>query len=241
MKKSIKLSTVLILSCFIATCVPPAVAVKQTVYTPKFTYSPSSSGEKIDVTIGLVSPQFTRPFEMNDVMRNYVSGIKSGFDELLSAKGFNITGPFDSVDIMTYPEKKGADLILYPEVDAYMSKKVERTGSRDDGNPWSGSRIVMLCDITLSVTGNISFIVKEPLSGEKMWIKRLEVTEPSQTFHLEGESCEGDSSVELKNAMAKMTESTFTAVMQALDKYVNGEEFVMLKKQAAELREKKAY
>ena len=29
--------------------------------------------------------------------------------------------------------------------------------------------------------------------------------------------------------------------MSALDKYVSGEEFQMLKKQAAELREKKAY
>jgi hypothetical protein len=38
-----------------------------------------------------------------------------------------------------------------------------------------------------------------------------------------------------------MLEGAFSTVMTAVDKYVSGEEFKVLKKQASELREKKAY
>ena len=44
-----------------------------------------------------------------------------------------------------------------------------------------------------------------------------------------------------QNAKARLYQIAFQKVMSALDKYVSGEEFQMLKKQAAELREKKAY
>lgn len=238
----------------------PPPKPEEPAYTPRYTYPVQSSGEKIDVTVGLIAPQYgekakaaatpvfpgmpalPNPWEDN-LGQNFRSGLRSGFNELLAAKGFNVTGPFDSLENMTFPEKKGADFILYPELDVTLSQTFDNKQTRQEGNSWSGYTSVSTCDLVLSMGGDISIVAKEPLSGEKMWIKRVEMSDAGQTFHIEGDACSGlgDLPREAQNAKGRLYQSAFEQVMSALDRYVSGEEFQMLKAQAAELREKKAY
>src|SRR6266516_2448027 len=95
-----------------------------TAYEPRFTYPTTPASKKIDVTVGIVAPQFVgdgleyqKSNREDHTVRDMLRGMRSGFNELLLAKGFNASGPFDSLDSMTFPEKKGADFVLYPEFD----------------------------------------------------------------------------------------------------------------------------
>ena len=270
MKKSVcsaGLATLAVVLCSCGAAPPPPPETPP--YVPSYAFSATGSGGKIDVTVGLVAPQFgdqTKgavysmgkvPIESpgvsmqtnawdDDLAKNFVSGLRTTFNELLSAKGFNVTGPFDSVDNMTFPEKKGADFVLYPEVDVALSQTVTLKGVVQDGNEFTGYDSKNDCELTLSIGGNVLIVVKEPLSGEKMWMKRVEIVGgQSQTIAYKTASadvaCTAALSREGQNAKAKLLEDAFKAVMTALDKYVTGEEFQMLKTQATELREKKAY
>ena len=207
-------------------------------YAPTYSYKTPPAAQKIDVTVGLVAPQFTadgsgirRRTQTDDTEKRFVSALRTSFDELLVAKGFNITGPFDSVDNMTYPEKKTADFVIFPELDLSASLVT---------NTLPGSYV---CQWTVNLGGNVSLVAKEPLSGEKMWIKRVDVPNVSKNFQgpeSEWGNCEiRPVPQKATNELLKGYEAIYAVTMQALDRYVSGEEFQVLKKQSQELRAKK--
>jgi hypothetical protein len=76
-----------------------------------------------------------------------------------------------------------------------------------------------------------------------MWIKRMDVTHDKETVQGQrGAVCVGgDMTPEVRNGWAKAHEIVYQTSLKALDNYVNGEEFQMLKRQSLELRAKKAY
>jgi hypothetical protein len=232
---------------------PPTVAP----YNPNFHYSAESGGGKLDVTIGVVAPQFSGGSQLGAQQRKsdplfkaLQSSMSATFNELLIAKGFTTKGPFVSLSDMTFPEKKGSDLLLYPEFDfqinlhesnAHLAE--QSAGDQFIATLAGNHQRVPECDITLSVTGNVLFVAQEPLSGERMWVKRLDVSSEGQTFHnVQGSLCaKQPPTQDIKNAWNKAHEIVYQTSMKALDSYVNGEEFQLLKKQSLELRAKKAY
>ena len=250
-----KLATLAALALALAACatVPPAPAA----YSPKFHYPTAASGSKIDVTVAIVAPQFVgdgldyaRTNRDDGTVREMIGGMRSGFNELLLAKGFNVSGPFDALDGMTFPEKKGADFVLYPEFDvsrgwAIGAKRprakstalailasVTKTKSAED----------VECDFTIQPRGTVSFVALEPLSKEKMWVKRMEVEVPAESFVAYREGCDAPvMTAEMHNAWAKAHEAMFTSIMTNIDRYVSAEEFQILKKQSQELRARKVY
>lgn len=268
-----------------AACSPPAqqkaaeapVAPAPTAYEPNFKYAANAVGKKLDVTVGVINPVFSddaqlnhRAYADNGVVKEMVSALGATFNEILIAKGFNTKGPFVSLNDMTFPEKKGSDLLLYPLFDYQIELKpgnaktvpigpapapssegssffggLIKSGEPEKKQPPAPVPTKTTCDVTLSVIGNVQFIAQEPLSGERMWIKRLDVSAASQTFSgQEGTICEGKNDawpIEIKNAWAKAHELVYQSSMKAFDNYVNGEEFQMYKQQSQELRDKKKY
>jgi hypothetical protein len=96
------------------------------------------------------------------------------------------------------------------------------------------------CTVRVTASGNISIVAKEPLSGEKMWVKRIEVSLSATEVPTEGRDCLQPSASHFQE-WKKAHVDLFEKVMKSLDSYVNGEEFQNLKKQSAELRAKKVY
>jgi hypothetical protein len=228
-----------------------------TAYEPKFRYPTTPPTSKIDVTVGIVAPQFTgdgldyvKSNRDDAVVREMLSGMRSGFNELLVAKGFNVSGPFDSLDAMTFPEKKGADFIIYPEFDVGRGYAI--SAKRPRAKPTALALLATVtktkdvedveCDYTVQPRGTVSFVALEPLSREKMWVKRMDVEVPPETFVAYREGCEGSAMTgDIRNAWAKAHEAMFTSVMTNIDRYVSAEEFQVLKRQSQELRQKKVY
>src|SRR6266478_88851 len=180
---------------------PPKPTVAS--YEPNFAYKTNPSGKKLDVTVGIIQPQFSanaalyhQNYRENEIHKAMLSSMGATFNEVLLAKGFNTKGPFVALNDMTFPEKKGSDLLLYPEFDFQIQLAVENPRNiqpaKGEGGGHSGNGIAGLvnlmagpggdplerqtCDAVLTVTGNLLFVAQEPLSGERMWIKRLDVT-----------------------------------------------------------------
>jgi len=268
--RSLPLASALVATTFFAgACAAPPRKPDVPPYNADFSYRTPASGRKLDVTIGIISPQWTASgtlFRENhkgdDVLKNMLSSMSASFNEILLAKGFNTKGPFLALNDMTFPEKKGSDLLLYPEFDFQIEMKIEnaRNLAQPEARRSGGSGVAVLtslinsgggdplerqsCDAVITVNGNIVFVAQEPLSGERMWIKRLDVSKGSERFaDQHGALCSDVHKLnqEMKNAWAKAHEIVYQNSMKALDNYVNGEEFQLLKRQSLELRARKAY
>jgi len=249
----------------VAEAVPPP-------YQANFGYAVPNSGRKIEVTVGIVAPQFSgdgvewwKSRKTDDVTKAMVRGLRTSFTELFTAKGFNTAGPFDSVDDMTFPEKKGSDFVLYPDFDVDVNmvasggvapaKPVEAKPKAEGASFSLGDMLggggkgapaaagPTKCTATLKMSGTVLLIVKEPLSGEKMWAKKIDVSEPIKNLEFTGYQCnvENGQIRGASDAWAKANEDMYQNVMKELDRYVNAEEFQDLKKQSLDLRAKKVY
>jgi hypothetical protein len=237
-------------------CATTAPVASVAPYAPNYGYRAQGSGEKLDVTVGIVNPQlsarsalYMKKFEKTPTIQNLVSSVSATFNELMIAKGFNTKGPFASLNDMTFPDKKGSDLLLYPEFDFEVELAIKNLhtvpptfGSTLLAGLAGAQQDVRACDITVSVGGNMVLIAQEPLSGERMWVKRLDVTQPTQVVgDQQGAICQGRFTEGILNVWRKAHETVFQTSMTAFDNYVNGEEFQMLKKQSLELRARKTY
>lgn len=221
---------------------------KVAAYQPSFTYAARASESKVDVTIGLVNPQFTgdgvsywQQNQNDEVVRNMVRALKASFNSLLVTKGFSVAGPFDSINDMTFPEKRGSDVVLYAELDVNGGYHVTNV-RKDVDYGVLGATEVVRCDVRIAPSGSVQLIANEPMTGEKVWVKRIDVTQPPINLGGTGQVCAGKAvTQEIRNAWGQAHEALYKMVMGALDRYVTADEFVVLKQQAADLKSRKGY
>ena len=112
----------------------------------------------------------------------------------------------------------------------------------------------------MNITGWISFIMQEPLSGEKMWIKKLEldpvkvegveIYEANAQYRADG--CGGQALVGYNptakklyigqtEAMASALKKMYPVILSQFEKYLDSEEMVQLKAKGQEIRALKVY
>lgn len=234
-------------------------------YTPKYVYqSGTPVQQKQDVAIAIVNPILKGMVAGGDGI-DMLKALPSALTDLITAKGMTYRGPFEQLDTMTFPDKKGSDLALYPEIE--LEAMWESSNFHAENRGFINGSTVGVCDVKLSSKGRVSFVVIEPLSKETLWRKTVnvdaqEVMVPNQTGQVcqmqiqkgrtppegipltsqalsngSGPKLDG----ELGNTYRKMLEATFSSVMKGIDTYINTEEFAALKHQSQELREKKVY
>jgi hypothetical protein len=230
---------------------PPAVPA----YTPQFTYSyPPGEAPASDVTIAIVRPidadasavptpgtTLAAPSKKRaQVEADFKSGIVAQLQELFHKKGFRQTGPFDDLNSMTFPDKKGSDLTLTTQVGLRVAIPEEH-GKIDQGfgDQLVGTSVAFVeSQGPCSATGYISFVMLEPLSGEKIWIKKVDM--PPTQVDCSGKGPLGDFNV-IDNGYAQLLERAFQLTMKKAWDYLAPEEVTLLKKQSQELRAKKVY
>jgi len=210
-----------------------------------FDYRPVSEAQPsaAEVTFAVVGASFPRTI---DLFRRFGENMKADFFEMLSARGYGVRGPFGSYDEVTFPDKKGSDLLLEPEV---------HLDGDDSGMEWTQSFGVALLGGTafkgkgtLVIQGRVNLVVSESLSHERMWTKSVEITPitvsvaatdlyaspiPVQLL-LEKEAA-------IYRDVAQALEVQYKAVLERSYQYLDPEEMRLVKKQAAEIRAKKVY
>jgi hypothetical protein len=242
-------------------CAAAPVKQHEPAYEPRFAYDVPPSTQKIDVTVGVIAPNFVGDgivYNTNNredaTVRGMVRGVRASFASLLIAKGFNVTGPFDAIDDMTFPDKKGSDFVVYPELDLDGGFAVLSRGTKPKPISLAGltagllssnkpGEVIRLCTYSIAPRGTINIVAREPLSKEKMWVKKVDISGAPFHFDTEGDGCSDGHEwpQEVRNAWARSHEDMFNTLMKSLNAQVNAQEFQNLKRQSLELREKKVY
>jgi hypothetical protein len=149
---------------------------------PKFDYAVQRTAGvgSSDITIALVNPVYVdkdaayslSPFnEMAKSMGN-------DFEELLTAKGFKIRGPFAGMGSMLFTDKKNSDFILTIDIDFNIQGTSTPTSHKkvDWGAAISG---VSAATFTYSFAGKgsmggtLNITAMSPSFGEKLWKKSI--------------------------------------------------------------------
>jgi len=160
-----------------------------------------------------------------------------------------VTGPFESLDMMTYPDKKNADLSLTPEI--FINPQ-----SRDTSQ-WADVGSYFKKPVEVKVDAWVVLMLREPLSSEKIWIKKVEIKEETEQTEIYAQKVSrgpirpgsrihnyGPGGIVYdgrKDAVANIIKKIYPQVMQTVWKYLNTEEILILKEKAEEIRKLKRY
>ena len=230
-----------------------------------FSYDLSKSAQKspgsVPITIAVVNPYYkeedsalgTQMF--GKIGKGFAASMGADLDKVLIAKGVTTTGPFPSLDEITYGQKKDAALILAPRLFVTTEIKYSKPQAvmRNIGT-------TMERQFSMNVTGWISFNMQESLSGQKMWIKRLEL----EPVHVDGveifeaipqygnDGCGGrplvgfDTSdkrlyVGQVDALAGALKQMYPVIISQFEKYLDTEEMMQLQEKGKEIRASKVY
>jgi hypothetical protein len=140
-----------------------------------WTLPEGGSAPPVEITIAVVDPVFTGCSMGDDtykrVAKSFAASMSTDFDRALVAKGIKVSGPFVALNDMTYSDKKAADMALTPVVCVNVVEKIEGEKFVGDDNVADYASKVF----TLKVEGFVAFVMKEPLSGEKLWVKKLDL------------------------------------------------------------------
>lgn len=238
------LSTAILLSILSLTKFVMAAPKQQEepVYVANFNYTPPAQETpgSAEVTFAIAdvnyqSDSFT-PWLAWPQFANLDAAIKRDLPSLLTAKGFNLRGPFASYDLMPYQDKKATDLYVIPTLEISVT------------NISKGH--------TIKVKGKFTLVMKEIITGELMWSKTVplspfEFPETEVPTWVKGlpwddivagkEALVKDMNAGMKNEMAKGIEKQYPELISTIAKLIDPEEMRIIKKQCQELKGKKGY
>ena len=119
-----------------------------------------------------------------DYGNDMLKAAKGDIEKVLIAKGFNTMGPFESIDEMTYSEKERASLLYVPNFDANMDFM---GGDVAQGNPGTITQ-----QATVNMRGSVSLAFLEPMTREKVWMKRFDLEPYSDSYVASAQARQGD-------------------------------------------------
>lgn len=150
--------------------------------TPNFNFEPpTSASSRSDMAIAVIKPgtngsMFTQwpvlltgsdAANARTYLNDMTKAAKTDMEKIIVAKGFNTLGPFESVDEMTYSQKERASLIFVPTFESNMDLQ-------DAGTRALGYRAISQ-EGTVLVRGSVILAFLEPLTKEKVWLKRFDL------------------------------------------------------------------
>jgi len=218
----------------------------QTVRTPVFnsplTYAQTAPS---DISIALINPYYGSAWttgEEDGWSKLFRASLAKEIEQLIVSRGFKIVGPFATVDEMTFPQKKQSDLLLMPIVNFSLQYPQAQTVAKTDwGNALlggDGTKTVQVWNGPCVSQGFINFELWEPLSGQKMWTKKIDIA-PIQV------DCSAKSAeaflAAFNDGYAQLLEASYKIALAKADAYFSREEIELVVKQSQELRAKKVY
>lgn len=261
----------------------PQVSLPVSAWSQGYTYSANLTlGEtpptSEQITIAVVNPEYRveesvlRLDAYRPVGKGFSASMGVDIDKVLISKGMTTKGPYPDLQEITYGDKKASDLTLAPQV--FISVNVKPVGGRplsDGTTSQPGQPVFMgeyepgkgwfVKDYEVTVRGWFVFAMHEPMSGEKMWVKRIELEDfsapamecfdadeqmylhqDSGTMAHAGWTCSNRLLRDFKpDVVADAFKKYYPTLLQKLLTYIDIEELKELKKKTAEIRELKRY
>lgn len=182
------------------------------------------------------------------VGRGFSRSMGVDLDKIIVAKGMTAVGPYATLDDVTFPDKKAGDLTLAPRVFLTSQIRYGEQTRTDYGGVGYYSR-----PFTMKVGGWVAYEMREPLSGQKMWIKRLDLDdrEVRDVEIHEAVAARKDNYGNVtswnvgelryngrEEAIANALRDYYPQIMQRAWTYLNTEEMLELKEKTKEIRER---
>lgn len=250
-KVGILVGSILTIGLMLACAPPPPVAP---IIPPKFSFTPPSDNtKKTNIVLAIVAPNYNAEKikniaggfyttevsqRMTNIVNTFNKSMASDFEKIIVARGFSITGPFSSLDDMTHPDKKDSNLTLSPTINI--------TANCMNCNESAGAFGVREGTGTFTISGSIDLIMLEPLSGEKMWKKKIEIEPVSAGYgfyvQVNAENRIFSSRTDTRpEAIRTILEQIYPKAMETVWRYLNTEEIINLNKEANDIRTRKRY
>jgi hypothetical protein len=192
---------------------------------PKFDYAPKilSKVGSSNITIALLNPTYGDHSLTFDPFENMRKSMANDFEELLTAKGFKVRGPFNQIGEMLYNDKLNSDFIFLVDIDLNFKninrsvKKNTRTnwGKLFDTNSNSMEEVYYTYKGEGSLTCNLTLTATSSKFGEKLWKKNI--TLAPTPFKYTGTKQWNNSSVSLYNEILK-DNSVYNEIADVLEK-----------------------
>jgi hypothetical protein len=145
---------------------------------------------------------------------------------------------------MTYPEKKAATLVLYPEVVVIFDENY----SIDEIKAESMGFRTVRRNGTVTATAYVKLAMVEPMTKQTIWQKRIEIPAITESINVNlfmdqnGKLNPFNANVDNSDAVAgEILNNLYPQVMQKFWSYLNSEEIASMRKSAEELRSRKVY
>ena len=229
-------------------CVPNTPVKEESKVIPTFHFEPPSKApvDSGSVAFALVNPQFPEEWKTYNYLSNYPfdkfsSNMARDFEAILSARGYRLRGPFRTYDELTFPDKEGSDLIMYPKIEIDVRPVGQPIAGKAflTDQPWYGWKG------QINVGGRISLNLNESLTNERMWTKTIELEPQSFPYELRGQdqpvSTPPLTDAKLNNKLANLLQSYYTLTMDKVWMYLDPKEMALVKQQAQTLKVKKRY
>ncbi len=144
---------------------------------PDFDFSPPSSVEpgSTGLKIALFEPIYSGNFAYSNKspFKQFRTSMGKDFEEILTARGYILKGPYEAYDLMTYSDKTECELGLFADIDMNIDKtsggwQYTPPGIYGTGN---SSRY----EGTLTISGKITLYISETFTTQKLIVKSLPI------------------------------------------------------------------
>jgi len=217
----------------------------------KFDFVPPSQAgvASSKMTIAIVKPVFVskNPEYLVSPFPEMAVSMGNDFEELLTAKGFTIRGPFNSRDEMVYNEKVNSSFILEIQIDLHPEYTTDLTSHSKTtlANLLIASEPLSYVSYstkgTIAFGGNLILTALSPQYGEKIWKKSIALDK--KTFPYVGTQTyysSPDMASQLKNdnsiysLVSKELQKFYNYSLDLVWKQIDPEEMKIVTKQAKE-------
>lgn len=211
----------------------------------------AETGDKMDIAFAIARPEFTIK---TDISSSLERGIKrrltydaneischltDEIERMLVAKGITITDVFESRDAMTFTQKKETTALLYPRITIKLIQDTETVYQGRQELSTSGDLIVKF---------DVSIVMVEPLSGEKVWIKHLYSNKETLQLGYSGQILTNKSTTKIQTNIANIMTDIDTQlvkvdnqILAAISKHVTKSEFKYINDDIKKLKGIKRY
>lgn len=162
---------------------PPKMIVPDYDYTPPVAATAGSANMKVALFKPMYAGTFT--YSNKSPFKQFRNSMSKDFEEMLTARGYVIKGPFDAYDFMTYSDKQECELGLFVDIDLDLEQTsggwriVQGTPKRGFAAATNGYQSY---GGTLNLSGKISVYVAETFTRQKLLIKSVPL--PQSEFNV---------------------------------------------------------
>jgi len=224
-------------------------AAETPLVVPDFDFSPPSpvAPGSAGIKIGLIEPIYSGNFAYSNVspFNQFRKSMGNDFEEILTARGYILKGPYEAYDLMTYSDKTECELGLDIEIDLNIVQTSGGWEHHEPGLYGIGGNYYTYAG-TLNLSGKISISIIETFTRQKLIVKSVPVPQENITVATEGTYKLGSSGIPLNdpgvhNPIAYSLSSFYKTTMKRGWDMLAKEDLEHVIMQVPEIREKAGF